>query len=369
MVSPMSASNINNLSVPHEWLAVLVSRMLESNASDLHLQQDHPPYLRIIGGLHPQSDLGPLDADKIEELVQELLEEPAINILDERGAVDISAILGGLRFRINVFRHDGGLALSMRRIPDDPPGFQELNLPAVVKRLANLPRGLVIVCGPTGSGKSTTLAAVINHINSTRRVHIITIENPIEFVHKSKTGLVVQREIGKHCESFSGALRDALREDPDVIAVGEMRDLETIELALRAAETGHLVFSTLHTFGAAGSLSRIVDAFDPGTRSTIRVQLSLVLMSVVSQVLLPTKDGKGRIPACEVLMVNDAARHMIRTNKLEQIPNLIQAGGTEGMISFPASITELAKSGVIDTAAGLESIGEGWRIADMLFEG
>jgi twitching motility protein PilT len=343
--------------------------MGESNASDLHLQQDQPPYLRIIGGLHPQKDLGLVDNVMLEGLVQKLLTEDEIKRLESLGATDAGVILEGIRFRLNAFKHDSGLAMSLRRIPDEPPGFQELNLPAVVKRLANLPRGLVIICGPTGSGKSTTLAAIIHHINSTRRVHIITIEDPIEFVHKSRTGLVVQREIGKHTGSFADALRDALREDPDVLLVGEMRDLETIELALRAAETGHLVFSTLHTFGAAGSLARIVDAFEPGARSTIRVQLSLVLMSVVSQVLLPTKDGRSRIPACEVLMLNDAARHLIRTNKLEQIPNLIQAGASEGMISFSGNIAELARAGLIDTAGGLEAVGEGWRIADMLFEG
>ena len=365
----MSACQVGDQRVPGSLLAELAARMEESNASDLHLQEGLPPYLRVVGGLRPQEDMGPLDGDALAAIVRELLDERSVGRLESHGAVDAGVRFGGMRMRVNVFRHEGGLAASIRRIPAAPPVFQDLNLPSVVKRFANLPRGLVIVCGPTGSGKSTTLAALVNHINSTRRAHIVTIEDPVEFVHPSRTGLVVQREVGRHTSSFADALRDALREDPDVLLVGEMRDLETIELALRAAETGHLVFSTLHTSGAAGSLARIVDAFEPGARSTVRVQLSLVLVGVVSQVLLPTKDGKGRVPACEVLVVNDAVRHLIRENKLEQIPNLIQAGGADGMLTFPAHIAELARAGKIDTAGGLEAVGEAWRIADILFEG
>jgi twitching motility protein PilT len=273
-----------------------------------------------------------------------------------------------MRLRMAAFRHSGGLAISFRRIPATPPGFGELHLPPVIKRFAALPRGLVVLCGPTGCGKSTTAAALIHLINTSRRAHIITIEDPIEYVHKSRTSLVAQREVGRHTSSFADALREGLREDPDVLLVGEMRDVETIALALRAAETGHLVFSTLHTSGAAGSIARIIDAFEPDARSTVRTQLSLVLMGVVSQVLLPTSDGKMRVPVCEVLIPTDAVRHLIRENKLEQIPNIIQAGAGEGMLSFSAHIAQLTKDGLIDTAGGLEVVGEAWRISDMLFE-
>jgi twitching motility protein PilT len=288
--------------------------------------------------------------------------------LETYGAVDAGVQFPELRFRINAFKHVGGIAISLRRIPVIPPGFHELNLPAVVKKFANLSRGLVILCGPTGCGKSTTLAALIDIINTGRRSHIITIEDPIEFVHKSKLSLVAQREIGRHTGTFSDALRDALREDPNVLLVGEMRDLETIELALRAAETGHLVFSTLHTSGAAQSISRMIDVFDPGTRDIIRTQVSMVLVGVVSQMLIPTKDGKSRIPACEVLVVNDAIRNLIRENKIEQIENIIQSGASEGMITFAHYISDLVKTGKIDTAKGSEALGDSWKIADMVFE-
>ncbi|HDS29596.1 MAG TPA: PilT/PilU family type 4a pilus ATPase [Firmicutes bacterium] len=349
-------------------LLELASRMEESNASDLHLQEGLVPYLRTVAGLIPQDDLEPVSDALMRVILASLIRAELVSQLDKTGSVDAGAQLPGMRLRINAFLHEGGLAVSIRRIPSSPPIFSELNLPSVVKRFANLPRGLVIICGPAGSGKSTTLASLVHHINSTRRAHIITIEDPIEFLHKPLTGLVAQREVGRHSDNFASALREALRQDPDVLLVGEMRDTETIELALRAAETGHLVFSTLHTSGAAGSLSRIVDAFEAGARSTVRVQLSLSLMGVVSQILLATKDGKGRVPACEVLVVNDAVRHLIRENKIEQIPNLIQSGAAEGMLSFASHIAQLNKEGRIDTAGGLEAVGEGWRVADILFE-
>ncbi len=364
----MPSEFTNDQTPRQELLLELVRRMDESNASDLHLQEGFPPYLRLVAGLTAQDDLGPVDADTLKAILAEVLDRDALALLDERGSADVGIQLPDMRLRLNAFRHEGGLAASFRRIPTAPPAFAELNLPPVIKRFANLPHGLVIICGPAGSGKSTTLAALIHHINSTRRDHIITIEEPIEFIHKPLTSLVAQREVGRHTGSFASALRDSLREDPNILLVGEMRDLETIDLVLRAAETGHLVYSTLHTSGAAGSLARIIDAFEPSGRATIRVQLSLSLMGVVSQVLLPTKDGKGRVPACEILIVNDAARHLIRENKLEQIPNIIQAGASEGMQTFSGHIAQLSKAGKIDTAGGLEAVGEGWRIADMLFE-
>ncbi|MFH1676713.1 MAG: PilT/PilU family type 4a pilus ATPase [bacterium] len=354
--------------IQDRYLTDLVKRMVENHASDLHIQEGKVPYFRLIGKLSPLSDEKPVDRKTLEKIIESVLTPPAMERFEKSGAADVGVKMGEVRIRLNAFKHLEGLALSIRLIPGTPPVFHDLNLPPVVKRFANLQRGLVIVCGPTGCGKSTTIAAIINHINSTARMHIITIEDPIEFVHLPKTGLVVQREVGMHADSFASALRDSLREDPDVIVVGEMRDLETIELALRAAETGHLVFSTLHTSGATGSLSRIVDAFEPGSRATVRVQLSLTLVGVISQLLLTTRDGKSRVPACEVLVVNDAVRHIIREGKFQQISNIIQSGGSEGMLSFSSHITELSSKGLIDTASGLDAVGEAWRIAEMIFE-
>ena len=350
-------------------LGSLISRMEDTGASDLHLQEGEPPFLRIIAGLAPQPDLEPVKREMIRTIIDGLLSEEKKSALEKLGAVDAGVHLPTMRMRLAAFKHAGGLALSFRVIPATPPTFQELGLPAAVRRFANLNRGLVIICGPTGCGKSTTAAAIIHQINSSRRAHIITIEDPVEFIHKSLTSLVAQREVGKHTSSFADALREGLREDPDVLLVGEMRDVETIELALRAAETGHLVLSTLHTSGAAGSMARIIDAFEAGARAMIRTQLSLVLMGVLSQILIPTKDGKRRVPVCEILILNDAARHLIRENKLEQISNVIQSGTEEGMLSFSSHIAELAKDGIIDTAGGLDAVGEAWRLADMLFEG
>jgi twitching motility protein PilT len=351
-----------------DLLVNLTDRMAETGASDLHLQEGEKPFLRIIAGLVPQTDLEPVNRAMLDSLIDGFLSEDQKAVLMEYGAVDAGVQVPKMRLRMAVFEHVSGLAISFRSIPVSPPTFQELALPSTVRRFANLQRGLVIICGPTGCGKSTTAAAIIHQINASRRTHIITIEDPVEFVHKSRSSLVAQREVGKHTKSFANALREGLREDPDVLLVGEMRDIETIELALRAAETGHLVLSTLHTSGATGSIARIIDAFEPGARAIIRTQLSLVLMGVVSQILVPTKDGKRRIPICEILIPNDAVRHLIRENKLEQISNVIQSGTAEGMMSFAAHVAELAKSGAIDTSGGLEAVGEAWRIADMLFE-
>jgi len=354
--------------VATRFMGELTRRLKESNASDLHLQEGEPPAIRIVSGLSPQKDLGVVDSAILNYLMEEYLDSEGLDYFEKNGAVDAGVQLADMRLRMAAFRHMGGMAISFRYIPSTPPDFDRLNLPQVIKRLANLPRGLVIFCGPTGCGKSTTVASLIHMINRSRKAHIITVEEPIEFIHHSINCLIAQREVGHHTQSFAGALREALREDPDVILVGEMRDVDTIELALRAAETGHLVFSTLHTSGAAGSISRIIDAFEPEARSTVRTELSLVLMGVVSQILMPAKDGLTRIPVCEILIPNDAVRHLIRENKIEQIPNIIQSGVAEGMLSFSAHIASLTKDGKIDTAGGLEAVGEAWRIADMLFD-
>jgi len=349
-----------------ELLRELSSRLKTNNGSDLHLQEGELPALRIVAGLTSQTDLGILIGDVMREILSQLLNEEQLEKYEKSGAVDAGVNLHDMRLRLAAFKHFGGVAISLRRFPAKPPTFQDINLPLVIKRFAKLGRGLVIFCGPTGCGKSTTASAIIHMINSQRRAHIITIEEPIEFVHRSKTSLVAQREVGIHTTSFACALREALREDPDVLLVGEMRDRETIELALTASETGHLVFSTLHTAGAAGSISRIIDAFDSGTRDTIRTQLSMVLEGVVSQILVPTKDGSIRVPICEVLIPNDAVRHLIRENKIEQIPNIIQSGGHEGMLSFNAHIQQLVKESVIDVAGGLDAVNESWRLAEAL---
>jgi len=298
--------------------------------------------------------------------LERLLNKTQLEKLESSGAVDAGIFLKDMRLRLAAFKHYGGIAISLRRFPSKPPTFQDINLPTVIKRFANLPRGLVIFCGPTGCGKSTTASAILHLINSQRRAHIITIEEPIEFIHISKVSLVAHREVGIHTTSFANALREALREDPNVLFVGEMRDRETIELALTASETGHLVFSTLHTSGAVGSIGRIIDAFDAGSRDTIRTQLSMVLEGVVSQILVPSKDGSKRVPICEVLIPNSAVRHLIRENKIEQIPNIIQAGSHEGMLSFNGHIQQLVKAGLIDVAGGFDATGEGWRLAEIV---
>ncbi|MDK2861024.1 type IV pilus twitching motility protein PilT [Thermodesulfobacterium commune] len=314
--------------------------MVDTQASDLHLSAGNPPLLRIHGDLQ-RVKYKVLEDEELREMLYEIAPEEIIKKFEEQGEVDWGYEIPGLaRFRVNYYRQRRGVAAAFRLIPNKIKTVEELGLPPILNRLALLPRGLVLVIGPTGSGKSTTLAAIIDYANRMRYDHIITIEDPIEFVHEPKNCLINQREVGTHTKSFANALRAALREDPDIIMIGEMRDLETISLALEAALTGHLVFATLHTISAAQTVSRIVDAFPPEERDQIRVSLSEALRAVISQTMFKRIDRPGRIVAMEIMIATPAIRNLIRENKIHQIPSMIQMGRKYGMMSLDDCIME-----------------------------
>ncbi|KAF5048721.1 Twitching mobility protein [anaerobic digester metagenome] len=319
----------------------------EKNASDVHLTVGLPPTFRIDGQLVSliENKLTPEDT---LDLVKQALDEKRLNILNEDGEIDFSYSIPSVgRFRVNVFKQRGTYAMVLRIIPLEIPLMNELGIPPVVDELSRLPRGLILVTGPTGSGKTTTLASIINKINSERRCHIITMEDPLEYLHKHKKSIVNQREVGSDTLSFANGLRGALREDPDVILVGEMRDLETISIAITAAETGHLVLSTLHTNGAAKTIDRIVDVFPPYQQQQIRVQLSAVIEAVISQQLLPKATGSGRVAAHEIMLATPAIRNLIREGKNHQIDTSIQTSGALGMQTMDTSLINLYKRGLI----------------------
>jgi len=335
-------------------LKKLLSTTIEKQASDLHVTVGVPPMLRINGLLQPYGDLKLLPQD-ILKLVKELLTEGQLKVLEECGDFDTSYSVEGLgRFRFNIYKQRGTYAFAARSIPFAVPGLRELGLPPALGELANLSKGLVLITGPTGSGKSTTLAAMVDKINSERSEHIITLEDPIEFLHKHKMSVINQREIGCDAKSFAAALRASLRQDPDIILVGEMRDLDTIATVLTAAETGHLVLSTLHTLGAAKTIDRIVDVFPPHQQPQIRVQLSTVLQGVVSQQLIPRSDCMGRVVASEVMIVTPAIRNLIREGKSHQIASSIQTGSKYGMQSMDVSINNLYRRNIISKTDALD---------------
>ena len=320
---------------------------VEKNASDVHLTVGLPPTFRIDGQLVSliENKLTPEDTF---DLIKQALDEKRMNKLNEDGEIDFSYSIPSVgRFRVNVFKQRGTYAMVLRIIPLEIPLMNELGIPFVVNELSKLPRGLILVTGPTGSGKTTTLASIINKINSERRCHIITMEDPLEYLHKHKKSIVNQREVGSDTLSFANGLRGALREDPDVILVGEMRDLETISIAITAAETGHLVLSTLHTNGAAKTIDRIVDVFPPYQQQQIRVQLSAVIEAVISQQLLPKASGSGRVAAHEIMLATPAIRNLIREGKNHQIDTSIQTSGALGMQTMDTSLINLYKRGLI----------------------
>ena len=325
--------------------------MQEAGASDLHLSSGAPPLMRLHGDMQPIRmpglPEGNLDQKGCHELIYGILTGPHCETLEKEKELDFALALPGIgRFRANVFFQGRGLAGVFRTIPTKIPSFDDLGLPEVLRDFTRLPRGMVVVTGPTGSGKSTTLAAMLDLVNETRPDHIITIEDPIEFVHRPKQCLVNQREVGPHTHSFSNALRAALREDPDIILVGEMRDLETISLAITAAETGHVVFGTLHTSSAHKTVDRIINVFPANEQETIRAMLAESIKGVVAQNLLKKKGG-GRVACHEILVCTAAVQNMIREGKTHQIPSAIQTGRNQGMISMAESIRNLYKSGLI----------------------
>lgn len=328
-------------------IEVLLEEVIKAKASDLHIQVGLPPVLRVDGALRPLSGTDPLTEQQVEELVFSIIDEEQKAILLKDKEFDFSFSFGDLgRFRVNTFHERGNLAAALRLIPNQILTVEQLGLPQVVGKFADYPRGLVLVTGPTGSGKSTTLAAIINKINQEKPVHIVTIEDPIEYTHKSNMSVVVQREVHYDTYSFSAALRSSLRQDPDVVLIGEMRDLETIAAAITIAETGHLVFATLHTNSAAQSIDRMIDVFPPHQQPQIRAQLSNILMAICSQRLVPTIGG-GRIAAAEILVANPAVRNIIREGKSYQLDAVIQTGTEYGMQSMDKTLVGLVHSGTI----------------------
>jgi twitching motility protein PilT len=327
----------------------------EKNASDLHLNIGIPPVLRIHGKLI-KLNLPELTPEVTHQMIYNILNEKQKNEFEEYGELDLSYELINIsRFRVNIFRHRRGEAAAFRLIPEKIKTLSELGLPSIVSNFTDKDKGFVLITGPTGSGKSTTLAALIDIINKNRYENIITIEDPIEFIHYHKNCLISQREIGSHTKSFASALRNALREDPDVILVGEMRDLETISMALTAAETGHLVFSTLHTSSAGESVERIIDVFPPHQQNQVRMQFANSILGVIAQTLLPTLDEKGRVPAIEVMIANPAIRNLIREGKVHQIPSTIQTSKKEGMQSLDQSLKDLVMEGKISIEEAIKS--------------
>lgn len=326
---------------------------VDQGASDLHLSAGSLPMVRVHGHMR-HLNLPRMTADDILGIVRRVLTRDQMERFEEMKEIDFSAKLENIaRFRVNVFQQINGLGAVFRTIPANIRTFEELGLPEVMRDLANKDRGLVLLTGPTGSGKTTTLATLIDWINEYKQLHIITIEDPVEFFHDSKNCMINQRELGANTHSFANALRAALREDPDVILVGEMRDLETISLALTAAETGHLVFATLHTSSAAKTIDRIIDIFPAAQKTQVRSMLAESLEAVVAQKLLPRKDGGGRVVGAEIMMATTAVRNLIREDKIYQIPSVIQAGGKSGMQSLDQDLTRLLHKGLIsrETAA------------------
>lgn len=326
---------------------------MEKRASDIHITVGVPPILRIDGKLTPL-DMEPLKPSDTKDLVYNTLSESFIQQLEKEGELDTSFSSPGIgRYRVNAYKQRGSYAMALRIIPLEIPSMESLGLPAVIKDLARLPRGLILVTGPTGSGKSTTLAAMIDLINKERNCHILTLEDPIEYLHKHNRSIVNQREIGIDSKSFANGLRAALRQDPDVILVGEMRDLETISIALTAAETGHLVLSTLHTVGSAKTIDRIIDVFPPHQQQQVRVQLSTVIQAIISQQLLPKASGDGRVAAFEVMIATPAIRNLIREEKIHQIDTAIQTGAKYKMQTMDNSLIDLYSRGVITKETAL----------------
>jgi len=335
----------------------LLNFVREVGASDLHISPHSPPIVRIDGELR-RSKLAPLNSDDVHLLVYDIMNDEQRKRYEEEFEIDFSCEIRGMgRFRINIFKGHYGDTAVLRSISEKLFSFEDLGLPNMLKELVLRDKGLILVTGPTGSGKSTTLNTIVDYINTHRRKHILTVEDPIEFIHSSKKGLINHREVAVDTHSFAKALRSALREDPDVIVVGEMRDLETTSLAITASETGHLVFGTLHTINATKTIDRIIDQFPPAQQNQIRLMISESLICVISQVLLKKKGG-GRVAAFEVMVGTPAVGNLIRENKTFQLPTILQTSGKAGMKTMEQSLVKLYKDGLIEKSHALEAVSD-----------
>lgn len=344
----------------------LLSQVSTSGGSDLILTVGAPPQIKILGSLHPVGDVS-LTAEESESLGLSILNDIQKEILAKKRSVDLSRGFPGLnRFRFNVFYQRDTIALAARLIPYRIPAFKELGLPPIIKEFAMAPHGLVLVTGPAGSGKSTTLAAMIDYINTERSAHVICLEDPIEYLHTHRKSLIEQREIYEDAPSFADALHSVFRQSPDIIMIGEMRDVETMQLALTLAETGHLILATLHTQDTIHAINRIVDVFPPDHQQQVYTQLSMVLTAVISQALLLSLDQSRRVMACEVMNVNNAIRNLIREHQLQQIYSVIQTGKAEGMVSMNESLKQLVAEGKIDQDMAMERSPRPRELARML---
>jgi twitching motility protein PilT len=349
----------------------LLKRMTEMGGSDLHLTTNSPPQVRVHGHLHPLNEYRPLTPAQTKQLAYSVLTDAQKHRFEENLELDFSFGLKGMsRFRANLFNQKGAVGCVFRAIPYEIKSFDALGLPPVVSDLCKKPRGLILVTGPTGSGKSTTLASMIDKINLDRHDHILTIEDPIEFLHNHKNCVVNQREVGADTHGFANALRTALRQDPDVVLVGEMRDLETIEMALRIAETGHLTFATLHTNSAASTINRIIDVFPAEQQAQVRTQLSLVLEGIMCQALLPKASGDGRVMALEILIPNSAIRNLIREDKIHQIYSMMQTGQDKfGMQTFNQALATLFQKRLITLDVAMQRSSNPDELKDLIERG
>ena len=343
-------------------IRVLLTKMIEMGASDVHVVVGAPPMVRMDGKMDPMPGYPILKAEDTQDIIYTVMNEDQVAEFEEHKECDLSfGVEGVSRFRLNVYRDRGSVVAAFRAIPFEIKNFGELGLPKPIADFADRPNGLVLVCGPTGSGKSTTLASIIDKINNERQLHIITVEDPIEFLHRHKRCIINQRELHADTNSFKEALKRVLRQDPDVVLIGEMRDQETIMSALSVAETGHLAFATLHTNDALQTMNRIIDVFPANQQDQVRTQLSFVLEGVCVQQLIPRSDGGGRVLAMEILIPNPAIRALIRSEKLEQIPSMIEIGAGEGMMTMNQSLYRLMRRNMIsmDTAMKRSSNTEG----------
>jgi len=335
-------------------ISELLAFMVKNDASDLHVSAGVPPMIRIHGDM-TKIKMPELDDRIVQSMVYDIMNDEQRKVFEEKFELDFSFALGDIaRFRVNVFKQNRGLSAVFRNIPTEVMSLEKLRCPDIFKEISMLPRGICLVTGPTGSGKSTTLAAMMDYRNQEEKGHILTVEDPIEFVHQTKSSLISQRELGPHTKSFANALKAALREDPDVILVGEMRDLETIALALSAAETGHMVFGTLHTSSAPKTIDRIIDVFPAAEKDMVRAMLSESLKAVISQALLKTADGHGRIAAHEIMLGTPAVRNLIRENKIPQMVSVMQTGMRDGMQTLDMNLKRLVGERKITESAAYE---------------